>query len=638
MSNIKNLLFLLIIAISLNAETLKDVVYVEDKSSTEISLKDEFFNDNTKMYTISIGTLTLSRHDPIDFFKTYKMTNALAYKYGQNKEFARVIAGVYKTGTEAANAIKKLDPRLRNNKPYSAKLIRHQRLYKEDMGIVEKKVTKVNLDTNKVSEIIESKNSVYVEANEGSQNLKKEFFNKNSKYYSIALGSISLDKNSIQNFFNTYEVGDKALAHVYGKNKDKVRIIYGLYKTREEASLALANFNENLKQNKPYSMKMHKFQHFYKKSFQNDSDNNSIVELKVNDKKNEKKILNPKISDEIKIVKKEDKPIIKEVKKEVISQKDNIPKKLEAKKIEVKKPINKIVKKIKPVKPSKEDLNKNRFVKYSKLEDVYYIESDGNFNILSEVFLNDKSSFYTVDLGELKLRDTSIEEFFIKNGMQNDTLAYKYGDNKEYARIVYGAYETKDDATNAVKTLNLNTKLEKPRVSNIKNHQKLYKNFHKISSKTKNSKQLVESDIIETDFRKNSDSFLDDMVYVENFNEKNLLKEEFFNENSSLYTITLITFLKNEMSPEKFFNMHNLTKNVLAYPIGSVNSYYRVIYGLYESSEDARNAIENLDPELRKNIPYVSRVSTNQKKFESYNNRVLNNEINKVKKIELRNK
>ena len=609
MPNIKYLFILFFLTINLNALMQKDFVYVEDLDSNEISLKDEFFNEKTKFYTISVGTLNLDKHDPIEFFKIHKLRNALAYKFGKNKEFARIISGVYKTGTKATLDIKNLSSDLQRNRPYSAKLVRHQDLYKENRLKNTKKTIKQK----------ELKNSIYSTNEKISQNLKKEFLNPDSKYYSIALGTISLDKSSIQNFFDTYDVGDKALAHVYGKNRDKARIIYGLYKSSSEAKVALKEFNTSLKANLPYSMKMKKFQNFYKKFYPNGLDEKIIVELKVNDKKEEQQISKVKLSDEIKIVKSKDKIEKKRVVQKAFSPKaikkelKEAPKKI--KKQEPKKVVKKIEKKI-----QQEELNKNRFLKYTKLEDVFYIQSDGNFNILSEVFLNEKSSFYTVDFGELKLDNISVEEYFVKNRMRDDALAYKYGDKNQYARIIYGAFETKDAAEDAIENISF-TPAKELRVSNIKNHQTLYKEFHKNTKKVEN---------------KNTISYGDKIFIAEDEENKNILEKEFFNRDSNLFTITLLTFLKNDLSPEEFFSRYELSNDVLAYPIGTVNNYYRVIYGLYKSSKEAKKAIENLPNYLRKNQPYISRIKTNQRKFESYNNRNLEDETQRIEKIQFR--
>lgn len=620
MPNIKYLIILLFIIVNLNASMEKDIVYVENLDSDEISLKDEFFNNQTKLYTISVATLNINKYDPIEFFKTHKMTNALAYKFGENKEFARVISGIYKTGIEATADIKNLDLRLRNNKPYAAKLIRHQRLYKEDSGIKEKNSN--NKSEQKKIKVNNNNNSIYNTKSDISKNLKQEFLNPKSKYYSLAIGSITLKNNSIENFFNTYDVGDKALAHVYGKNKDKARIIYGLYKTPEEAKRALENLDSSLKLNLPYALKMKNLQHFYKKYYPNSLNNmknNVIIELKVNENKMKEKTSIPILSDNIKIIKKDNRDKIKEPIKKILPSKVKAPKVIIPKRKVIKTVEKKQIKKV-----SNKDLNKDRFIKHSKLEDVYYIESDGNFNILSEVFLNDKSSFYTVDFGELNLNKNSVEQFFIKNGMKNDALAYKYGKNNEYARIIYGAYENKNDAKNSIENIDF-VDVKDLKVSNIKNHQKLYKEFHKINKKERvyirNSNEVM---------------FDDKIVLIEDENNYNVLKEEFFNRDSRFFTITLVTFLKKDMLPETFFSMYNLGNNVLAYPIGTVNNYYRVLYGLYNSSEEAKEAIRELPYLLRKNLPYISRIKTNQKKFESYNNRNLESETNRIEKIQFR--
>ena len=327
---IRTLIVLLFIVFNLNAQMQEDVVFVENKDSNEISLKEEFLNNDTKLYTITIGTLTLQKHDPIEFFKTNKLTNAVAYKFGDKKEFARVISGVFKTEIEAKEHIKSLSSTLQKNKPYSSKITRHQRLFSEYNGLI-KKEKKLNLkNESKVKKTInlrETNGSIFIGDSLFTQQLKDQFLNKESKYYSIALGSISLKKNSIKNFFNAYDVEDKALAHLYGKKKDKVRIIYGLYKTREEAKEAISRFSERLKENSPYPMKMKKFQSFYSKSFPNEEMNNSIVELKVNDSKKKEQQVKAKLSDEIKVVEnikaqKIEKTVIKEkeIKKEVLKK------------------------------------------------------------------------------------------------------------------------------------------------------------------------------------------------------------------------------------------------------------------------------------------------------------------------------
>lgn len=637
MPTIKILFLTMFIFINLNAKMKDNIVFVEEKNSEEKSLKDEFLNPNSNYFTISICTLDINKYDPIEYFRIFNMKNAVAYKFGDEKEFARVIYGAYKSAKEAKDGMNSLDSRLLLNKPYVAKLSRHQELFAEYNGeiikkekIIEPEVVDTKTEDKPIA-IANLNNSIFISDTKEAEELKKEFLNTNSNYYSIAIGSISLSKNSVENFLKTYNVEDKALAHTYGKNNDKVRIIYGLYKTKKEAQEALKNLNSEIKKNSPFASDMKRFQSFYQQYNQQELLPENIVEFKINEKEKEKSV-KPTLSDEIKILKAEEKIEKKELVKEEVSKP-----KVEEKKIEKPKSLiqpNKKIVNLEPKPLEKIDSNEGKFLKKSKLIDVYYVEDKGEFNILSEVFLNDGSSFYTIDFGELKLDKSSLEQFFVNNSLTNNALAYKYGDNKEFARVIYGAFETKDDATNAAEKLNV-TNINELKISNIKNHQNLYKVYHEnrleamkknevITYNNKKELTLVHSD---TNYS---------IVYSQTDNSNNLLKDEFFNRNSTKYTITLITFLKDDMDVDKYFAANSLYENALAYPIGTVNSYYRIIYGVYNSADEAKIASENLSEDLKKNIPYISRINTNQNKFESYNGRVLEEELPNIRKIEFR--
>lgn len=97
MPTIKILFLTMFIFINLNAKMKDNIVFVEEKNSEEKSLKDEFLNPNSNYFTISICTLDINKYDPIEYFRIFNMKNAVAYKFGDEKEFARVIYGAYKS-------------------------------------------------------------------------------------------------------------------------------------------------------------------------------------------------------------------------------------------------------------------------------------------------------------------------------------------------------------------------------------------------------------------------------------------------------------------------------------------------------------------------------------------------------------
>lgn len=608
MSLCRLLIFTLLFTFSFANEN--NIVYVENlDNKTQNSLTKEFFKKNSAKYTLSIATLQTNKHNPIEFFKTYKLKNAIAYKYKSNLQYTKIISGLYNSYKEAKSALDGLDSRLIQNKPYVTKLIRHQELY-------EKYNTNSSIQINNSKQnIIPKRDSIFLSEHEDSVKLKEEILKNGSNLYALSIATINASKEDIEKFFKYHDLDAAAIAHVYGKNKDKARVVYGLFSSYKDAKKAIDKLSSVLKANQPYATKMKHVQSFYKKY--NSEEKQEMVKLEISDKKTKsEKVSKPKISPEIKLV-------------QVSSKKYNSNIKPTLEKKETKKEIKK-TKEIKEAKKTekkevkKKSSSNSGFLKKSKVEDIYYVESKNSFNILNEVFLNDGSSFYTIDLGEIRLNEYSIEEFFKSNDIKDNALSYKYGDNKEYARAILGAYETKIDAQDAVKELNLDIK--NIRVSNIKNHQKLFKMYHEdILKKPARKKEASKQKISQNQLQETNSS---DIVYLTE-NIEPSLKDEFFSENSNFYTITMITFHKNDLSPKDFIsrNSSNLDKNFLAFSLGSSNNYYRVFYGAFKTSKEAQLEIENFDRELLGNRPYVSKVSTMRKRFESYNNRKVSDYI-----------
>jgi|GEM_PF-5747718 len=587
MKNFRFLIFFFLITISLSAQELKDIVYVEDLNSSQKMLKDEFLNLDTKAYTLVVGFLQSNNENPINFFRKYKLTNAIAYKYGKNKQYIRILSGVYPDYKEAKEDIKLLPKELLKLEPYPSKIIYHQKMFNK------------NKQLKKAVSVRKTEPTAIFTSNE---KLKAELLKQNPKYYSISLASFDYSsKEDIENFFKNNGISKEALAHLYGKDKSRVRVILGLYDSYNEALKGIDNLSGDLKANSPFVQRVKTIQNFYKKY--NSLDDENIVQLKVSKKNNDEKnnTIKPKISKEIKVVKKIEPPVVTFVKKE--TKKEEAPKE-KAKKVEVKKEQKKQEVKKQEPKPIK-----TKFLKESKNKDVYYVEPEGSLNILNEVFLNEESSFYTIDLGTLKVEETPIDKLFIQYNLSNNALAYRYGDKKEYAKVVYGAYETKKDAQETLEELNRLGYDSQIKVSNIQEHQKLYKQYHEsiikdeVLPKEKVAKYISVSDFI-------------------SFGENNSLKEAFFNKDSGVYTITLITFDKEDIDLYEFLENNGLDKeDLVAYSLGTNNNYYRVFYKAFNSSKKTLEEIERLSDKLKANKPYVSKVITNIRKFEKYNNR-----------------
>ena len=611
MDFIKLLILTCLLSLKLFATLNNEIIFLEDKDE-KLNLQDEFFNPKTKIYTLSIVSLP-EKVDVLNYFRVNGMKNTLAYKFGENKEHYRVILGAFNNIESAQQKLNSLNSALKSNKPYIAKLTRHQKLYnKYNKSIYSKNIQNKTLSIDISKKIIGKKeqekipkqslkeysNSVFISNSKYAKRLREEFLRKDSKYYSIAVATIPLSKNSLKNFYSQNSIFDKSLAHIYGKKRDKIRVIYGLFKSSKEAKEAIKNLNAKIKLNQPFYMKMEKFQAFYQKHLLD----KSIVELRIKDKKVQEKKVEVKLSNKIKIIKPEE------------------PKKTVNEKIalkEKKEQLNKSTKYIKEKEPKqikKEEKQKESnlvvsFVKSSKYEDIYFVE-DGEINILNEVFLDENSSFYTVDLALIDLDEISIKEFYIKNDLNNNSLAYKFGDDKKEAKIIFGAYESERQAKEAAEELR-NYVDYIPQVSNIKEHQELYKRYHKRVKK----------------------GIGIELFYLQKSGNNELI-EEFIKKSSSKFTINLAAIVKKRDILERFIIDNSLQNDILVYEIQK--SYYKIFLGVFETLKEAKDKIGKLDYKLQVNKPYVSKIDTIREKFEQYNQLKRGDYIDSIKKIELK--
>lgn len=163
------------------------------------------------------------------------------------------------------------------------------------------------------------------------------------------------------------------------------------------------------------------------------------------------------------------------------------------------------------------------------------------------------------------------------------------------------------------KQLNEETKLEEP--NNIKD--KVNDVFNSILNDIYNQKDVetinVNKEIKIKSVPKKEMRQVDE-EFISNDNE------DFFNGKEKKYTITLATFLSEEFDLEEYLKRHRLTKDIFTYEIISNNKkYIRILYGVFNSSLEAKNAMEAFSKILKNNNPYVSKVKTHEKIYHKYN-------------------
>jgi adhesin transport system outer membrane protein len=107
-----------------------------------------------------------------------------------------------------------------------------------------KKEIKLKIKKNKLPEIdaLEFNN----------EKIKKSFDKLDSHNFTIAIASIKGSSKDIKYFLKRYSVEKDVFTFKVGKNREFTRILYGSYKTKEEAITAISTLHPSLISNKPY--------------------------------------------------------------------------------------------------------------------------------------------------------------------------------------------------------------------------------------------------------------------------------------------------------------------------------------------------------------------------------------------------
>lgn len=84
------------------------------------------------------------------------------------------------------------------------------------------------------------------------EKIRKSFDKLDSNNYTIAIASIKGTKKDIELFIKRYSLQKEVFTFKVGEKKEFTRILYGSYKTEEDAINAISNLHPNLILNKPY--------------------------------------------------------------------------------------------------------------------------------------------------------------------------------------------------------------------------------------------------------------------------------------------------------------------------------------------------------------------------------------------------
>ncbi|MFA7090327.1 MAG: TolC family protein [Arcobacteraceae bacterium] len=280
-----------------------------------------------------------------------------------------------------------------------------------------------------------------------------------------------------------------------------------------------------------------------------------------------------------------------------------------------------------------------------------------------EQFIASKADTYTINLVTFAKLDDAIT-LVNKENIAENSLIFRYGTNAEWIKIAYGVFPTYEEANAALSKLSYETK-EKyfPVIEFIKDKQELYEKYQHLSLGVPTLQfEKVEYETISEDTKREIRELKEERkekktvipeekkiepepvleepaVQQEEFmpeqpdheplekdeNELEIkqekpisFKEEFLNAPSSKYTLNIATLATQEES-EKFMKMNKIEEKAFSFIFGEETSNSKVMYGVFDTYQEAQEAAKNLPKTLKRNNPRVEQIQNKQDLYKKYN-------------------
>jgi adhesin transport system outer membrane protein len=95
-------------------------------------------------------------------------------------------------------------------------------------------------------------------------------------------------------------------------------------------------------------------------------------------------------------------------------------------------------------------------------------------------------------------------------------------------------------------------------------------------------------------------------------------KEVFLSASEDKYSVNMATFSTME-NAIRFMKENNITNQSFAFLFGQDEQYYKVMYGVFDTYQEAKEAIQLLSKEIRNNNPRIEPIHIKQNLFKKYN-------------------
>ena len=257
---------------------------IPKKFKTNQSFKNKFLSANKEYFTINIVSLSSMKKAEILLLNNNILNDSFVFKYGRDGKWVKVVYGVFESYSQAFDALQNKQSLIEQYHPVIEKIYNKQKLYKEfeqyNKPVIHKthiiKATKKDIlkatklknkktvakkvkniakikdilsDTKNIDEINKSPKITYSYNNE---TFKNKFLNADPKIYYTTNMAVFLSANNAKRFVKNHKIEDKTFTVAFIKNgKNYYKVMYGLYKNKQEAKKAVKDLPKNLAVNRP---------------------------------------------------------------------------------------------------------------------------------------------------------------------------------------------------------------------------------------------------------------------------------------------------------------------------------------------------------------------------------------------------
>ena len=272
--------------------------------------------------------------------------------------------------------------------------------------------------------------------------------------------------------------------------------------------------------------------------------------------------------------------------------------------------LNKKVFSIKDIKELYNGFKNKKLQTKQKVKKVKPFQTNQKFK---KVFLNAPKDLYTINITSFS-SIAQAKELLDKEKIYDNSFVFTYGEENEWVKVMYGVFETYEDANAALEKLeDIKVKYE-PVIETITSKQELYKKYN--STIPVNDDLIIEEELQKTPKENTTKSIEENQtIKVNSFGD---FQDRFLNAPKEYYTLNLATLYTQE-SGQNFYLKNSDAIDIFVFKFGQENTMYKAMGGIYTTYEEAQEVLEKLPNNLQKNKPRIEKIGIKQKLYVKYN-------------------